>query len=312
MFRKLLLDLYHKSGFGQSHRGTIHADSEKNVPKIISPALSILGESNPYTLYNNLTEDMIREGLLSRFTIIHYDGPSVNDNDNHGKVAPDTSLINRICDVVQNCINLARNNRVETITIDYEADELLKAFRAKCKRILNQDDTKATNELWNRAHLKALKISGVLAVGNNHFAPIVTKEIAEWAINLTNYEVSEMVDKFDRGEIGDNVTEMKQLAAMTSTLKWYVTTNFDKVKSYTDNEAMHADKIIPYVVLSKRLTNNSAMKSDVSKVATNGIKRTIQTLLDRGDLVELPKQEVTNKYHTGQKAYAISDKIFNE
>lgn len=308
MLRSLMLDLYHKSGFGNSHKGTVYSDFEKNVSKIMSPALTILGESNPYTLYDNLTEEMIREGLLPRFTIIHYDGPSVENNDNHANAAPSPLLIASVTNVASQALQNAKNNVVLNVRFTEEADRALKKFRAICKAKLNEDDAKVTNELWNRAHLKSLKIAATIAVGVDFLDPIITLDLAEWAINLTNYEVSEMVSKFDTGQIGVNNQELQQIEKLEQIIIHYVTADYTKISGYTKLQNMHNDKVVPYEYIQKKLVSDVKFKTDRAG-SSNAIKRAIQLMIDREDIVEIPKSDVKIKYGSRQRAYTVNDKL---
>ena len=57
--RKILLELYGKSGKGEIMRGSVYADSNKNIKEIESPAFSLLGESTPETFYDSLSESLV-------------------------------------------------------------------------------------------------------------------------------------------------------------------------------------------------------------------------------------------------------------
>jgi hypothetical protein len=45
--KRMLLDLFHKSGKNNSYKPVAYSDKEKNTKELISPALTILGESTP-------------------------------------------------------------------------------------------------------------------------------------------------------------------------------------------------------------------------------------------------------------------------
>ena len=96
MLYQCLLDLYNKSGFGQTFQPSIYSDKANNTSVTENPALTILGESTPKIFYGCLNEDMIAAGLLPRFLIVEYDGDRVDLNKNHYLIKPGMGFIRGI------------------------------------------------------------------------------------------------------------------------------------------------------------------------------------------------------------------------
>ena len=72
--RRILLALYGKSGHGNTVQPSIYADAAKNTDTIISPSVSLLGESTQTRFFEIIDEDLIAEGFIPRWTIIEYNG----------------------------------------------------------------------------------------------------------------------------------------------------------------------------------------------------------------------------------------------
>jgi len=74
MLKKVLLDLYTKSGWDNVLRSSVYADSEKNTKIVQAPCVTILGESTPEAFFENISSTHISEGLVPRFMVIEYLG----------------------------------------------------------------------------------------------------------------------------------------------------------------------------------------------------------------------------------------------
>lgn len=59
-----------------------------------------------------------------------------------------------------------------------------------------------TRQLWNRAHIKALKLAALLALGENLFNPKINEYAAKYAINIIKADIENIVGRFNAGDIG--------------------------------------------------------------------------------------------------------------
>lgn len=301
-----LLDLYNKSGHGQVARPSIYADSDKNTLSIPAPAFSILGESTPETFYRVVNEDMINEGLLPRFMLIEYRGGRPELNPNHLNAAPPMFLIDKVAQLMANTKTIMAGNRVINVQCEPDAHKMLNDFNKYADAKINNADREAIRQLWNRAHIKALKISALVAVGVNYYNPVVTAEYVSWAINMVDHDIRMLSAKFESGEIGKASEETKQFIDMKRVLKQYVTEPWSKAKVYGTDERLFNAKIVPYGYISKRLCNMASYRTDRSG-ATTAIKRSLQIMLDSDFLREIPRKELSDKYGTTQKSFVISN-----
>jgi hypothetical protein len=309
VLRRTILDLYNKSGADQIMRGSIYADKDKNAPEIQSPAFSILGESTPETFYKTLNEDMIGEGLLPRFTVIEYTGLRPPLNKNHIHAQPSYSLIDRLSALAAQCETLQHSNprRVVNVGTTPEAQELLDAFDRLCDSHINYASKETIRHLWNRAHMKVLKLSALIAVGVNYVDPIIIPQYVEWSKKLVVNDIEKLSKKFDEGEIGLSTFEGKQVQDVIRVIKEYLMKDWSEIATYnTGNQQMHKDRVIPYALLNKRLIQMASFRNDKNG-GTFALKRCLQIMVDSDKIREVPRTELVTRFGTTQKAYIVSD-----
>lgn len=310
--RRFLLDAYNKSGEGKILRPSIYSDKDKNTSAVIAPAFSLLGESTPEKFYEGLHEGLISEGLLPRFTTIEYHGDRPALNQSHVNAQPSFELIDRLSTVCAHALMLNSQHKAVHVQIAPEAKIMLEQFDRHCDLNINSSDKEVRRHLWNRAHIKSLKLAALVAVGCNPYDPVITAEIATWATNLIVQDVRNLLDKFNAGEIGVDNDETKQLAKTISTLKDYVLSPWGEVVKYTSDSManLHGDKIIPYCYIQRRLASVAVFRKD-KMGSSMAIKRALKTLCERGDLQEVSRATLSKDYATTAVCYVIvNPKVF--
>lgn len=301
--RRMLLDLYNKSGEGNAVQATIYSDKDKNVPTVFAPAFSIIGESTPETFYPAINEDMIAAGLLPRFTIIEYRGERPDLNEGASLVRPSFDLIQKTATLCANALNLVHQKKVLNVKLDDETKTIFREFNQYCDNNI-RGSTEVRRQLWNRGHIKALKMAALIAVGINPFDPIIDRYCANWAIKLILSDIRNISKRFESGEIGADNEETRQLQKTMDFFKEYVVRPLSEMGSYNLNSAMHNERVIPYSYLHKRLNQQSCFRKD-RMGATNAIKRTIQTMIARGDIREIERATMLKQFSSSAVAYAI-------
>lgn len=307
MLYKLLLDLYNKSGHEQTVQSSIYSKKEDSTNVTESPAITILGESTQKLFYAHLNEDMIAAGLLPRFLILNYDGDRVGHNEEAHLVQPHFTLVEQLAAFIAQCETVMGRNTVITVKRDDESVELLRKFDKKADFKINSAQDDVIAELWNRAHMKVLRLSALIAVGVNPYDPIVIPDYVNWAINLVQTDINILSSRFESGEIGASSSEIRQVKEIVKVIKDYCNLPYDKISGSMQFKSpqMHHDKVIPYSYINKRVSNASMFKDKIG--TTNAIKRAIQTLLDTDRIKEMDKRLVNDKYGTTQKVYVIAD-----
>lgn len=307
MLRKRLLELYNKSGEKDVLQPTIYSDKEKNTQILRSPSFTLLGESTPDSYYGGLDETMIAQGLLPRFLCIEYLGPRPMLNVQHDSIEPNAKLVEQIGELAANCLIMAQNNRVLQVRLDAEAQKFADDFERETTAQINRSETAVIRELWNRAHLKLLKLSALIALGINPYDPLVTLDCIQWAHILIERDVTNIFKRFESGKIGKATSESHQLEEVTDELKRYLFKPYDnRLHSYMVDPRMHADKVIPVAYLQRKLGAKASFRHDRmgSMIA---IKRAIDMLVSEGTLQEVRQVDTQTRYGKIMKCYSIID-----
>ena len=303
MLYSVLLDLYNKSGHSQTFQPSIYAKQEDNTNVLHSPTVSILGESTPKIFYDVLNEDMISMGLLPRFLIMEYDGNRGYINKDHVKIFPQLTLIDSVSALAAHSESIMHQQKVINIEITKEAEIELDKFDINSTDTINSASNEIIAELWNRAHMKVLRLSGLVAVGINPHKPLLTIECYEWAKGIVQRDIKALSAKFEAGEIGTDNEELKQINEVKRVINEYITRSWDQVKKYSLTEKMHEHKVIPYVYINKRLAATAAFKKETTKRLWQAIK----SLCDIDAIREVPKSDLVTKFSCGQRSFIISN-----
>ena len=301
--KRALLDIYTKSGKHGRVSPLAYSDKEKNTQTVYAPCLTLLGETSPGPLYDNLNAQMVKEGFLPRWCIVEYNGHRPARRKSWGEL-PNEALTTWFGNVVGAVQTMTLQSNV--IDVDYtpEGLALLDAFDVEADKGVNDAEEEAVGELWNRAHLKALKIAGVLAVGVNHLAPTVDEACAQWAIDTVRAEVLKLVERFHNREVGEG--EEVWESSVREIIKDYVKIPADRRRTTYKVPAVLVEDntIIPYTYLRRRLKYHKAFTED-RRGASEAIKRALMDLCEAEILEYLNPNVMNEKYGLRSGAYSF-------
>lgn len=306
--RRMFLDLYNKSGHSEILHASVYSDKANNTSAVPSPSFSILGESTPERFYGALNEDMISEGLLPRFLLIEYKGNRPPLNEHHTAVIPSFSLVERLASLAAYCeqLNHANPRKPMNVQSTPEAAKMLYDFDKYADQRINGSSKEVIRQLWNRAHIKVLKLSALIAVGENMIEPTINAEHMNWAAGMVQADIQALTERFEAGEIGSNSFEVKQAQEIIRVIKDYVKLPYEQIYKYSKFPVLHSDRVIPYAYIQRRLVAAAAFRNDKSG-ATFSIKRAVQTLVDTDRIKEVGKALVNDKYGTSQRCFVVAD-----
>lgn len=296
--RTVMTNLYQKSSAGTIVGGIGYSDKEKDVKSANGVAYSMIGETTPDTFYESLTNTMMQDGFMSRFIVIEYAGlrPELN-------TATSAPFPEHIVDELVNLLELVHHcppDRFADISMSREAQDMLDEFNKECDTQINATDDESWRQMWNRAHLKALKIAGILAVADNCGAPCVMTQHAEWALDVVKRDIRIMSRKMTDGDVGDGdmVRERKLLATLRDYLREPMS------KGYGLPDEMRQAGVVARKYLQIRLQRtNSFIKHKLGQTAAMDL--TIRSLTDSGYLVEVAKDKIPAEWNFHGKCYRI-------
>lgn len=302
----LWLKLYGSSAHGSVYSGSSYADNRNNIPDIQAPALSIYAEGTPSTVFANVTEDTMADGLIPRFLILESVGawPELNRTPRYQPPEDLTAWLASLC---ERALRLNQRNEVVQVQIAPEAAALLESFRVELRRTMERADEDVAGSLWSRSHLRAMKLASLVAVGVNFDVPTITHDLAVWAINLEVHATNGVSKRVDSGEVGgkDN-DEAKQAVELIRTVYRYVATEYHKLPKLRVPRTMHEEKVVPLSYLQQDLLQKKAFKDDRAG-ANAALKRTIQSFLDAGDLQEISRTQLAEKFNKTGRAFVITN-----
>ena len=297
--RTVMTDLYQKSGPSSIVGGISYSNKNENIVSISGVAYSMIGETTPKVFYESLTESMLEDGFLSRFIVVDYGGdrPAYNDNP---LLAPPEDLVETMCKLVVAAELL--NSKYTTTQVQYseEARKILLDFRSECSMQINSTAEESWRQMWNRAHLKAEKLTALLAVADNNISPVGTIEHVKWALSLIRKDINTMTRRITCGDVGisDASREMKLLHVFREYLA-------NKIpESYGIDEAMRLDGVIPRRFIQLRISRLSPFANH-KLGAIAAMDQAIRSLEASGYILELDRKLCDERWGFTGKCYRI-------
>lgn len=312
--KRMLLDLYNKSGKGNALGAMAYSKREDNTAVVAAPAFTLIGESTPSKFFENVNEDMVQDGLLPRFMVIEYSGPRVAFHKGHKLVQPSFQTVSKLAELAAHCLKFAATNTVCEIAIEPAAEAIFDAFDKWIDSLINDKSIDVVAaELWNRAHIKAMKLAGLYAVGTNYINPSICADMAQMACDEIYRQTIALKSRFDTGDVGSatinfGANETKQLKTMLFTIgKWAIDPWSQHMeRRWRVSQDMQRQKIFPFNSLLSCLNVYREFRED-RRGGSEAVRKIYQQLLDNDDLREIPKADMQKKFGKSCRAFAISN-----
>jgi len=299
MLKKVLLDLYSKSGWNKVLRSSVYSDTDKNTKIVQAPNVTILGESTPESFFEGLDSIHIAEGLIPRFSVIEYTGPRPPRNRNANQ-PPSQQLVAKFSELVAVSLTTANNGTCANVQMESPAIQLLDEFDAKADGMINAASSDVDMQLWNRAHLKALKLAAVIAVGCNPHAPVVTLNIARWSIDFVERDVAVMTTRFQRGEVG--VGDHRHEVDIRKAVENYLAMSESQRLQYKTPKSLLNQPVVPFHYLRRKLRLLSAFKNDRRGMA-RALEDSLKDMVKAEILRQVPPQQAMEKFGVTTELY---------
>jgi hypothetical protein len=304
--KRLLLELYNRSGDGNYLDPLIYSDNEKSVAAIRSPSVTLFGEGTPEGFLEGVTLEQISGGFLPRCTTFCYDGKRPYSN-THIVPFPDWELAAYVKNLMAHCRDLITRDVVQIVPSTEEARYLLADFDDETTDLINCSK-EVGKQLWNRAHLKALKLASIAAISQNFRDPVIGVGEALWAISLTRCRTDWLAGKIASNDFGQSDgDENKQLEEIKKFIFEYCETrDYSRYAKYYGTAKMHEDWVIPMPLIMQRLRGVATFRNDRRLGPSKAIERGVKLLLDGDQLRELPKSQTQAQYGCCPRAFIIS------
>lgn len=297
--RTQMTNLYQKSSPRSIVGGIGYSSQENNIEALQAVAYSLVGESTPQTFYDSLTESMMEDGFLSRFLVIQYDGDRPSENANIIEY-PDDALTTYLCSIANMADTSISRGESQAVHRTEEAARLLAEFSTRAANNIRSTTDESRRQMWNRATLKALRVAGLLAVGQNFTNAIIEVEHARWAIDLILADIAIMQKRLEGGDVGLNDASRER--KMVDIMKTYISKPV--AASYKIHPDMREAGIVPRNYLQTRISRVSSFykhKFGVSKA----LDETLSQMISNGFIMEVKGDKLVEMYSHHGRAFRI-------
>lgn len=297
-YRKVLTDLYAKSGAGGMAAGIAYSDQDKNVESADRVAFSLIGDTTPGRFYQSLTPTMMEDGFLSRFCVVEYLG-EIPDPNPAPLRAPARELVDVYVSIFSHAQSLRSREQFMAVAVQGEARTVLDAFRAECiDNVKAAGEDEGGRQLWTRAHLKALRVAGLLAVGENPFVPAVTEEQASWAISLVRHGIAAFEKRIGNGDVGEGSDAGRERKVLE------VCKDFLRQSDQQKFAEMRKANIIPRSYIQTR-TQRVAAFYNHKLGATGAMGLALRSAVANGHLIEIKRRLLVENFGYHGDAYRL-------
>lgn len=277
--KTLMTKLFDASSKGSFLQGKSYskANSMNDIATILNGfGYSFVGDTVPEIFLEALTERMMSDGFLSRFTIVTIpNGATVKL-----RKGSTTKISKAIKENLINLIDYCRDEMNYTIKTNIletpEAEAYFDQYEEACRLAADLYERQpAYRQLYTRAHLKAWRIAGVLAVADNHLEPKITMEHAQWATKLINKDIANMWLNINEGNVG-TVTDTAKRSALKLVINELMTGGYPtNVKDFKKHLHLLKHGIIHRSVITYK-TQNMRVFNHMGRASTE----LTETLID--------------------------------
>jgi len=306
--RKMLLDLSEKGGEGRVLRKSAYADSANNIEDVQSPAVTIVGDSNPTTFFENVTEKNTANGFFARWIILQNTDRVSPYNEGHSRVRPSAQLVEELAGLCSHSLNLNHAGLVTNVEMSEGANAELTDFRCICTEGRDDAEEDYRKAIWGRGYVHALRIAAILAVGRHLYNPTIEICDARWAIALVTGSIEKLLNKFEDGEVGNvSQSEVARLNEVKRAITRYITAQWPEIASYAGerNSNLHTIKIVPYGYIQRSVYKLKPFKDAAFGKSSDAIKQTIRIMVERGELSEISRAVLAKDHSFSGVAYAV-------
>ena len=302
--RKVLTTLYSKSGQDDVAGGLAYSNAESSVASVRGVAFSLIGETTPATFYESITDAMMRDGFMSRFCVVEYDGERPEKNAAPAR-RPAQAVVDQLVRIMAQAGSAVTANVSQEGAFSAPAQAILDGFEAECDRAIHAaGDDENERQLWNRAHLKALRVAALLAVGDHYLNPVVSPEQAEWAVKLMRHGIAAFDRRIRQGEVGEGSDGGRERKVM-ELCREFVLLSPDKLPGWLKGgRAMQEAGIVPRRYLQQRTQRLTAFANH--KLGhTAALNMAVKTAMTNGGLMEAKKDALANQHGFHGQAYRL-------
>ncbi len=295
--------LYDAASPGQIWRlGASRASNEKKGVNCIS--IGIAWFTTLEKMYDSISAGEAKDGFLSRFIPIFYEGTLGHDNKQRiDRLPPDvankfrafTSQVS-IFDIILGSDPTGRNKLIQ-VAIAEDAETLLQDFNTQARELArrSQRESDPLPEIYvamSRIGVTAQRLAVTMAVMDNPVLPVIKIEHVKWAIQFVAGRTLDVIRRVETGEIGSGAqVEVQTIVRLVKKL------------------APKYNGIIPAGVLRDKLRLVQPFKSTKSNQVLNHINSALKSMEEEGRI--LTSVDKTDKRGRPAMFYSMTnDKVW--
>lgn len=317
--RSAILSLYTGSADGDVMGGMSYSDKEKNVKSCYAPSVSFVGETTISGYAEALSPSMARDGFLSRFLAITYNGKSVHQNYSGLDLKLDERVVQSLIELCDQesilCGVKGDVPRFVTLKLDKKAQEFNNLIEDFTLEILeNIDDKEHYRQAWNRCQLKVLKLAGICAVSQNFTDPIITLQHMAWALRLVLSDISNMYSNISSGEsnIVENTDKVMRVAIRKAMITFITSSNTTLIMKQSrlntvQLKLLRKNRIIPLKYLMTALENQKVFISNGKRGFTQALTSMLDVMVLDGTVTKIDQSVCSAKLNVRGVCYQLVD-----
>lgn len=305
---RIVLQVYSKSDHGDVLDPLAYSDTEKNTAPIPNPSFTMIGEAEPTRFYEILNDRMIASGFVPRLLMFEARGARPYARTDR-QLEPSPALVSKLADLCATVLGRAAqgvNRQPHIVPANDEAAAIFTQFERFTTDQINATNSDVCRHLWNRAHLKALKLATLHAVGVNPLDPVVIAPEALWATELVAQQTWALIARFANDETGVEAgNEAKQLRKLRQVIREYVEAPVGKYVKSACTEEMHRDHLFAFKYLYNRLVKLPTFAEDKAG-ATNALNRAIRHLEENDEIRRVTPGDMLKRYGKATRSYGLT------
>lgn len=153
------------------------------IPALERPWLSLMAAAQPAQLIDSVSTSDLAMGLINRFILFDSGDGAPKANLARSDVFP--SSVGKNVKILK---ELNPKHKVEEV--NFENSKVYSMFIDFDEEARRHATAEGDNEIWGRANQNALIAAGIAAVGVNPRQPVISREVADWAIALVRWGIA--------------------------------------------------------------------------------------------------------------------------
>lgn len=287
-----MLKLYNESRFDAITAGQKYSNKDHDGAGGRVAAYSFAGETTQEKFFSCINMDMMSGGFMSRMIV--WDCDLVRPSENK---MVEWDVPQNICSwlgtLVMQASTIYGGTEPCVVQLDSETEEMYDRLDDETNKKLNgdgvnqQEENEAIRQLHSRRAFKVLKIACVLAVGDNHLAPVVTKVHYEWARKFVDTSIEAFTRRYKKGEIGSENFTMGELRIID-----YCLSVFDQGKYSNEMKKPQFAYFKRYCIISKNDIKMQVARSRAFRGGQKSFDGALVGLAESGTLAFISKQQI--------------------